>query len=1214
MPHLARAQWVTESYPLKEGWNAIWLSHDCSVDGDGGIRTIETALAGKTEILEVWRWNPLGASVQFTQSPSAPIASDTSWHVWTRDDNTGQSTLGTLTGNSAYLIRVKSGTLGFALELIGKPLVPNYSFSSSGLNFIGFPISPSDLTFESFFSSSAVLSEEPNSVFSYEDGGLLNDNPKKLNAPRLDTVSRGQAYWVNSNQYSDYYGPLKVTVLGFGGIDFGRKLNTVTVRVKNVTDPAKNQNVTATFTLVDSKTWPGPGSAASSVPLRVRGPRDANLQFTYTDLPATLIDLAPGEERDLILDANRTQMAIADQSYEAILQVTDSLGHTRIDLPVSAIGSSPNGIWVGAAVLDSVNRVETISGPETDAPVGTPNGAGPETVSVATTTVTTTAGQTSSEMSFDATFDAEGNVDLGSAALAAANVSVAKYVSGTLDESFNPGADNQVESLAIQSDGKIVVGGGFNGLGGQARHQIGRLNADGTLDDSFNPGANGWVNSLAIQSDGKILVGGNFTALGGQSRDKIGRLNADGTLDKSFNPGANISVDSLAIQSDGKILVGGNFTTLGGQPRSRIGRLNADGSVDETFNPGADSTVTNLALQPNGKILVGGNLTTLGVVTRNFLGRLNADGSVDATFNPDANNAVRAFAVQPDGKILVGGEFSELGGQAQGFIGRLNADGTLDESFNPGASSWVYSLAIQSDGKILVGGHFTALGGQARHKIGRLNADGTLDESFNPGANSLVFSFAIQPDDGKILVGGNFNEFGGQPRNYIGRLDTPYLVATDPVADYAIAPSMRGTVTNGGSGYTSPPNVTLTGGDGSGAEAYATLSARVRSVTIADSGSSYTSAPVVTFTGGGGSGATGFALIDPEDGIVTDVSMTNGGSGYTTAPSVTFTGDGSVAAATAEITGSVGRITISAEGSGYTAAPTVIFAPNDQPDGSEGEGSGAAASVQFKDGVVIGMDAVQRQSGGSIPENERVRITVTTESEAPAGTRDGSVTTTVTSTSKLVTLNGKSHTVTRRISTGGGAAAPSNFPIRLILHAPASGAPTLLQQVYLGTRDGVSYAGPEEASIHSLVTGTLLDIDENAGKLGRVSSASFPRGGFWTAEEGGGPDTASFIIDLFYDAPTNPFLHTYHPDHDNWDERYESKLLAGVESYQVSRKITLNFSQSLPAGVSDLTWGVTTLGGTYSEVLTGLRSEQIEVSGRFILHQVSEVEELELTP
>ena len=242
-------------------------------------------------------------------------------------------------------------------------------------------------------------------------------------------------------------------------------------------------------------------------------------------------------------------------------------------------------------------------------------------------------------------------------------------------------------------------------------------------DDGFNPGANDLVWALAVQSDGKIVVGGDFTTLGGQTRNRIGRLNADGTLDTTFNPGANNAVYALAVQSDGKIVVGGNFTTLGGQTRNYIGRLKADGTLDATFNPNANNDVYALAVQSDGKIVVGGPFTTLGGQTRNRIGRLNADGTLDTTFNPDAAGSVGALAVQSDGKLVVGGAFTTLGGQTRNRIGRLNADGTLDTTFNPGADYAVFALAVQPDGKLVVGGRFATLGGQMRNRIGRLSSD-----------------------------------------------------------------------------------------------------------------------------------------------------------------------------------------------------------------------------------------------------------------------------------------------------------------------------------------------------------------------------------------------------------------------------------------------------------------------------------------------------------
>jgi uncharacterized delta-60 repeat protein len=208
---------------------------------------------------------------------------------------------------------------------------------------------------------------------------------------------------------------------------------------------------------------------------------------------------------------------------------------------------------------------------------------------------------------------------------------------GTVDSGFNTLVEwvyeTPVGSIAAQKDGKILIGGNFTWVSGGARADIARLNPDGTLDTEFNPGGgkanySSYVSSLAVQPDGKILVGGNFTTLGGQTRNYLGRLNPDGTLDTGFNPAADGLVSSLALQADGKILVGGNFTTLGGQTRERIGRLNPDGTLDTGFNPGVGGgsypSVSSLALQADGKILVGGRFTTLGGQSREGIGRLNA--------------------------------------------------------------------------------------------------------------------------------------------------------------------------------------------------------------------------------------------------------------------------------------------------------------------------------------------------------------------------------------------------------------------------------------------------------------------------------------------------------------------------------------------------------------------------------------------------------------
>ena len=180
------------------------------------------------------------------------------------------------------------------------------------------------------------------------------------------------------------------------------------------------------------------------------------------------------------------------------------------------------------------------------------------------------------------------------------------------------------------------------------------------------------------------------------------------------------------------------------------------------------------------------------------------------------------------------------------------------------------------------------------------------------------------------------------------------------------------------------------------------------------------------------------------------------------------------------------------------------------------------------------------------------------------------------------------------------AVAPSNFPIRLILHRDDAGTVKVLQQVYVGSAAGSPIASATEAPVTAAST----------GEIARFSSATFPPGPPMQATGGLGlSGSLTFSVSLGYNAPTNPFVHQYHPDHDNLDARFESVLPAGVESPEITRAVTLTF-QPNPPGLADNGLGSTTLGGTYRETVTGLRSTPVSVSGAFVIRRVASVPSL----
>jgi uncharacterized delta-60 repeat protein/uncharacterized repeat protein (TIGR01451 family) len=360
--------------------------------------------------------------------------------------------------------------------------------------------------------------------------------------------------------------------------------------------------------------------------------------------------------------------------------------------------------------------------------------------------------------------------------------------SSTPPYNLHPGANGTVYAVAVQPDGSTLMGGAFSAFNTVPRNNLARMQTNGQIDLTFNPGdgADQFVTTLALDSQGKILVGGAFTAINRISRHGIARLNPNGSLDNSFNPGlgADGVVWALANQTNGSILIAGEFQSYNSTNRQFIARVLPDGLIDPSFDPGIgpDGPIYCMALQPNGKVIIGGQFLNVDGTPSSGIARLNSDGTLDTTFSAGsgANGIVYTLALQQDNKILVGGAFSSLHDVARNGISRLNSDGSVDLGFNPGSGSddTVYSIVLQPDGFILVGGIFTSFNDTRRVGITRLFPWGIVDTSFmdvaynqfaglinhyhntDVEANNFIFDIALQPD-GNVIIGGGFTRVGG---------------------------------------------------------------------------------------------------------------------------------------------------------------------------------------------------------------------------------------------------------------------------------------------------------------------------------------------------------------------------------------------------------------------------------------------------------------------
>jgi uncharacterized delta-60 repeat protein len=363
-------------------------------------------------------------------------------------------------------------------------------------------------------------------------------------------------------------------------------------------------------------------------------------------------------------------------------------------------------------------------------------------------------------------------------------------------------------AVTIQSDGKIVVCGGVPASNGFATTAVVRYNIDGSLDNAFGnagiavtPNQLNTPSSIALQSDGKIVVAGAFNQI------TVIRYNSNGQLDSTFGTngvvttgflgGDNNKTSGVVLQPDGKILVAGAKTLL---------RLLTNGQIDPNFGSGNGAKVagydpTALALLPNGKMLVASALISSGFQNPGFVTRYNPDGSLDPSFGINgqlsvpgpANAMVLLDAGRFAGEFLIGGDLtSSVTGPVLGFaVSGYQAVGVVDARFGthggvvtpiPNSPAIATSgLGVQSSGDIVTLGTASSNYTSYVFALARYTPAGRLDTTFGsegivttsfPNTNQVIANgLAIQSDD-KIVAVGNYeagqDDTGFKLARYLG--------------------------------------------------------------------------------------------------------------------------------------------------------------------------------------------------------------------------------------------------------------------------------------------------------------------------------------------------------------------------------------------------------------------------------------------------------------
>lgn len=350
-----RGQWLTQTLELKAGWNAVFLH----VDADHATldQLVGAAAPVTTPIEQIWRWNPSPVTGQFVVSPQQPVDGGNQWTSWSRAEGAG-SALQRITGNGAYLVY---STTDYVWQLKGNPVLPRYEWTSSGLNFLGFPtVTEQPASFEEFLGDAPAL--QVGEIFRYGGGEFGPDNPSRIVALRRTPVRRGEAFWLRAGGvFNDYYGPFEVTASG-AEMGLGTSLSVFSFRVRNQTD----QDLTVTLRLLPSEASPaGLEPIRGLPPLLLRGELNrTNLTHGFLEFGAdqprswTLAPRGqPGAEAEIVLGLDRARLSGQEGDlFAGLLQLTDSKRHIRVDLGVSARVAPTTGLWVGTASVKEVSQ------------------------------------------------------------------------------------------------------------------------------------------------------------------------------------------------------------------------------------------------------------------------------------------------------------------------------------------------------------------------------------------------------------------------------------------------------------------------------------------------------------------------------------------------------------------------------------------------------------------------------------------------------------------------------------------------------------------------------------------------------------------------------------------------------------------------------------------------------------------------------------------
>ena len=192
---------------------------------------------------------------------------------------------------------------------------------------------------------------------------------------------------------------------------------------------------------------------------------------------------------------------------------------------------------------------------------------------------------------------------------------------------------------------------------------------------------------------------------------------------------------------------------------------------------------------------------------------------------------------------------------------------------------------------------------------------------------------------------------------------------------------------------------------------------------------------------------------------------------------------------------------------------------------------------------------------------------------------------------------------------GSNSTTPQPFPLLFLAHVDSAGNARLLSEAFVGklttTGNPVGIC-ISESRVLGFSASDLKPVRYFASQMPTSITSILGTGAMATGS------TLSWLIPILFNDPTNPFVHNYHPDHDNLNAKGEA-LTAGQESFTINRNCQFTFTADPPDGNYVAGWGTTVLGGAYLESISGLHKQVLQVGGTFRMRRISEIADIDLT-